>query len=116
MAKRVCSHPGCPQLVPTAAYRGLCDEHRKQRDRDRGTREQRGYGDDHRKLRAAWQRRINQGELVQCWRCGARVAGSRWHLGHDDHDRSITRGPECVECNLKAAGLGTKVIVIRRGR
>lgn len=30
------------------------------------------------------------------------------HLGHDDHDRSITRGPECVECNLTAAGRASR--------
>ena len=25
------------------------------------------------------------------------------HVGHDDHDRSITRGPEHALCNLRAA-------------
>ena len=27
-----------------------------------------------------------------------------WHLGHADHDRGITMGPECTLCNLSAAG------------
>jgi hypothetical protein len=30
-----------------------------------------------------------------CWRCGGWVNPSiPWHLGHDDVDRSIYRGPE----------------------
>jgi hypothetical protein len=39
-----------------------------------------------------------------CWRCGRSLRpGSRWHLGHDDHDRSVVRGAECPSCNLRAA-------------
>lgn len=30
-----------------------------------------------------------------CWRCGGHIPpGAAWHLGHDDHDRSIIRGAE----------------------
>ena len=28
---------------------------------------------------------------------------SNWHLGHDDNDRTVYRGPEHESCNLKAA-------------
>lgn len=94
-AARVCTEPGCPTLVPAAsAYRGRCDPHRKQWDQQRGTTTQRGYGANHQQERAAWQRRINTGELILCWRCGEQIQqGDGWHLGHDDVDRSITRGP-----------------------
>ena len=42
---------------------------------------------------------------AHCWRCRKPIPpGSNWHLGHDDNDRSIIRGPEhAVECNLRAA-------------
>lgn len=100
---KVCARPGCGVLVPPAAYRGLCPEHRAQRDRERGTAAQRGYGAEFRATRAAWADRISAGERVICWRCEERV-GLDFHLGHDDHDRAIIRGPEHALCNLRAAG------------
>ena len=106
-ARRVCAQPGCPALVDRGAYRGLCPTHRKERDAARGSRADRGYGADHQRARRAWQRRIDAGEPVRCWRCGALVAGTDWHLGHSDADRSITHGPECAGCNLRAAGVGS---------
>lgn len=67
---------------------------------------QRGYGHGHQQLRALWQHRIDSGEIVICWRpgCDQQITGTQWHLGHDDHDRTIYRGPECIHCNLSAAG------------
>lgn len=102
MAKRVCAEPGCPTLTTTTR----CPTHTRQRDRDRGTRQQRGYDAAHDQQRAAWQARIDSGERVTCWRpdCPTVLTGRAWHLGHDDHDRSITRGPECIPCNLRHAG------------
>ena len=50
---------------------------------------------------------LKAGELVLCWRCQdphQPITGRQWHLGHDDHDRTITRGPEHERCNLSAAG------------
>jgi len=39
-----------------------------------------------------------------CWRCGRYLPpGSKAHAGHDDHDRTVYRGAECVRCNLSAA-------------
>lgn len=97
-ASRVCPEPGCPQLTRG----GRCDAHRSARERRRGTRQQRGYGSDHDRLRAGWQSRLDDGEVVHCWRpdCGRRIDPRAWHLGHDDHDRTIYRGPECPACNL----------------
>ncbi len=39
-----------------------------------------------------------------CWRCSRWLPpGTPMHAGHDDHDRTVYRGPECPGCNLKAA-------------
>ena len=72
----------------------------------RRTTTQRGYGHRHQQLRAHYQARINAGEHITCWRpgCGNPITGTDWHLGHDDDDRSKYRGPECIHCNLSAAG------------
>ncbi len=54
----------------------------------------RGYGHAHRKLRAQVAQQVERGEAT-CWRCGhALLPGEPFDLGHDDHDRSIYRGPE----------------------
>jgi hypothetical protein len=105
MAKRVCLEPGCPTLTTTSR----CERHTRERDRARGTRQQRGYDSAHDGLRAHWQRRLDMGEVVWCWRCltqGQRtpIDPKAWHLGHDDGDRSRYRGPECVPCNTATAG------------
>jgi hypothetical protein len=42
---------------------------------------------------------------MACWRCGRLIVpGSVWNLGHDDHDRSVYRGPEHERCNLATSG------------
>lgn len=102
MARKVCAEPGCPTLTDTTR----CTEHTRARDKARGSRQARGYDAAHDKLRTQWQARIDRGDDVRCWRpgCGVRLTGRAWHLGHDDHDRSVYRGPECIACNLSAAG------------
>jgi hypothetical protein len=59
-------------------------------------------GKEHRAVRVLWKRRIAMGG-VHCWRCKRPiVAGSKWHLGHDD--RGVVHvGPECAGCKVKAA-------------
>ena len=103
MGKRVCAEPGCPTLVDPTAYRGLCPTHRRQRDQDRGTREQRGYGREHTQERTKIQNLINAGSAVHCHRCGVRLVGHDWHLDHTP-DRDGYRGPACATCNLHLAG------------
>jgi predicted kinase len=69
--------------------------------RARGTTLQRGYGADHRRERAKWAPLVEAGQ-VRCWRpeCGQPIRpGQPWDLGHDDHDRSVYRGPEHAACN-----------------
>lgn len=63
-----------------------------------------GYGYQHRKLRKQWAAIVDKGD-AHCWRCGAWLDPDQpWHLGHDDHDRSKYRGPECVPCNTATYG------------
>ena len=100
MARRPCAEPGCPTI--TDATR--CPTHTRARDRARGTRQERGYGAAHDRLRADYQRRMDRGETFECWRCGDDIDPERWHLGHDDYDRTVYRGPECVPCNTATRG------------
>jgi hypothetical protein len=81
--------------------------------RNNGSRAERGYGAEHVAERARWKPLVDAGQ-VDCWRCGLWIdprplvnrdgkRRSSWQLGHDDHDRTIYRGPEHVACN-EAAG------------
>lgn len=99
-AKRICPKPGCPHV----AVGRYCPQHNREYEAKRGTSTARGYDQAHRARRAAWVTHVSRG-LVTCWRCGQPIeAGSAWDLGHDDHDRTITRGPEHATCNRSAAG------------
>jgi hypothetical protein len=102
----VCLEAGCPTLIDAGTRGGRCLEHTRQRERQRGTASARGYDHAHRKLRARYQRRMDRGESFTCWRCGCTIDPRAWHLGHDDHDRRVYRGPECVPCNQATAGRG----------
>lgn len=98
---KVCAEPGCPELHEKP--RGYCEQHERQRDRARGSRQQRGYDSEHDKLRASTAQRVDR-EGFTCWRCGTRFPpGTRFDLGHDDHYRSVYRGAECLPCNRSTA-------------
>lgn len=100
-AQRICPKPGCPK----PASGRYCDKHNREYERARGTAHARGYGTEHQRRRTSWAQRVATG-TVKCWRCGERInAGDEWDLGHDDEDRTITRGPEHARtCNRSAAG------------
>ena len=97
---KVCAEPGCPELSNTTR----CPTHTRAKDKARGTRQERGYGATHDRLRAAYQRRMDAGEHFTCWRCPRPVDPTNWRLGHDDLDRSKYRGPECTPCNQATSG------------
>lgn len=66
---------------------------------------ERGYGSAHQQERRRWSPLVASGQAT-CWRCGRLIRpGSPWDLGHDDHDRTIYRGPEHRACNRRAGAL-----------
>lgn len=109
---RVCNAPGCPTLVPADTRGGRCPEHQRQAEQARGTRQQRGYDARHDRLRATYQQRMDAGERFTCWRCESlgkphSIDPNTWDLGHDDHDRTAYRGPECRSGNRATAARKT---------
>lgn len=90
-----CAFPGCGGR---GIFRGRCPRHK------RGTTAERGYGANHERTRASYALAVKQGRAV-CWRCREPILPDEpWDLGHDDLDRSITRGPEHANrCNRSAA-------------
>ena len=100
MSKRVCSQPGCATLIDTSGY---CPTHARERDKARGSKQARGYGQSHVKERAKWAAIIARMPVL-CSRCRQPIsAGMDWHLDHTD-DRHGYRGPSHATCNLSAAG------------
>jgi hypothetical protein len=98
---RVCSKPGCPNLVPGG---GLCAADRYEAERLRGTPAERGYDAQHRALRKTWARKVKAGG-VRCARCGKPIAPTDlWHLDHTD-DRAGYLGPSHQACNTAAPRL-----------
>ena len=62
------------------------------------------YCAHHIALRKAWEPVVLAGQ-ASCWRCGKPIEpGQWWDLGHDDHDRTLYRGPECRPCNRSTSG------------
>lgn len=69
-----------------------------------GSTTARGYGAKHQAERKKWQPIVDRGEAY-CWRCGCWLDPAKpWDLGHDDHDRTQYRGPECRPCNRATKG------------
>jgi hypothetical protein len=94
-APKPCGHHGCPETVTGRTY---CDQHEADRQRimasRRGTTAERGYGSVHQAMRRHYAPTVRAGKAT-CWRCGKPIRpGQQWDVGHDDHDRTITRGPE----------------------
>jgi len=70
----------------------------------------RGYGRDHKKLREQWEPLVATGS-VRCWRCHEFISpGVKWHLGHDDFNRGVYRGPEHAKCNLSGAAKKARLV------
>jgi hypothetical protein len=100
---RVCSEPGCPELVT----KGRCPEHSTAYELRRGKTSARGYGFRHQRLRARWAPKVAGGK-VNCARCGERISPLEvWHLDHTD-DRTGYLGPSHEACNVGARGGGVR--------
>lgn len=102
---KVCAEPGCPALTNGSR----CTTHAREKDRARGTRQQRGYDAEHDRLRALWATRVATGR-VRCanphWRRPDDPIihrGEPWDLGHVP-DRAGHRGPEHEACNRSEGG------------
>ena len=68
----------------------------------------RGYGSKHQALRAAYQWRMDHGELFVCHRCGRVIKPTHfWDLDHTD-DRGGYRGPAHRSCNRRAGLMKAK--------
>jgi hypothetical protein len=75
----------------------------------------RGYGTVHQRERARWRPVVEAGGVV-CRRCKLPIVpGTLWHLGHDDHDRTLPAAPEHARCNLvSAARRGGRAVAAKR--
>lgn len=73
------------------------------------SRQERGYDAAYDAERRSWQRRLDDGEVIYCWRCLeeqgqlAPIDPTCWDLGHDDADRRVIKGPECRGPNRATA-------------
>ena len=76
----------------------------------RRTKNEQGYGLQHRRTRATWAPIVASG-TVDCARCGERIApGDDWHLDHND-DRDDYLGPSHRRCNLFAGAVKAADVV-----
>ena len=92
---------GCGQMV--LAGSGPCPECRAKVEAARPSPAERGYGADHRKLRARVARQVARGTVL-CARCGLVIEpGTPWALDHTD-DRAGYLGASHARCNNADGG------------
>jgi hypothetical protein len=92
--RRRCIVEGCPEF--TTGTR--CAEHERRRVAARGSREERGYGTDHRAARRALERTLP----APCGYCGGTIyPGERWVAAHvvdgDPESPRMVAHPRCNE-------------------
>ena len=88
--------------------------HRKKRSAADLDRKREYNSAEYKAARRALAQQVAAGTAC-CWRCRRFIPpGSAWHVGHDDWDRRIIRGPEHARCNLSAAA--TKAALITNAR
>jgi hypothetical protein len=98
MGMRVCAQPGCPILVEQGVRDGRCDQHRRAKDKARGTRQQRGYDAAHDALRAEL---LPQAYGQPCHLCKERMwPHEELALDHTE-DRTGYRGIVHLSCNAR---------------
>lgn len=102
----------CPRLIPNGTRDGRCDEHRRGKDRARGSSSQRGYDSRHQAERKAWALLVATG-TVTCRRAPSGHCleplptispDEPWQLGHPDAQCPAPKGPEHRRCNAATAG------------
>lgn len=77
--------------------------HRKANTAAERARTAQYHSAEHREQQRLAKAAVAAGTAV-CWRCRRHIPpGNPVHAGHDDHDRTVYRGPECPPCNLRAA-------------
>lgn len=94
--QRKCPTPGCPTLTNG----GQCEQHRRNRERARGTTTAKGYGSDYRQARRDALR-----NATTCWKCGQPFTPTNPATG--GHVKDIRLGgsildgikAECRRCN-----------------
>lgn len=106
--KRVCAKPGCPRLQ----HEARCLEHRREKDLQRGTKQERGYDYEHCVTRSDWVPIVAAGG-VQCRRVSNGTCrrpdspfispDEAWDLGHPDRECPAPRAPEHEGCNRATA-------------
>jgi hypothetical protein len=75
-----------------------------------------GYDTTHKLLRKQWAKQVAAGE-VKCWRCREFIEpGEPWDLGHDDHDRTVYRGPEHSLVRYERRALTCVAVVLSAAR
>lgn len=103
---KVCSEPGCPELVESGARGTRCATHRSRYEQARGSRQQRGYDRAYELDRVRWAKRVAAGSVC-CWSCGERISPLEpWDHGHCELDRSIIHGPQHRACNRDTSRFG----------
>jgi len=96
MSKRVCAEAGCPEVIDQGTRDGRCAACNRKRDKARGTREQRGYGTTHKRLRA---KLLPTAYGTPCPLCGDPMWPHQdLHLDHTP-DRKGYRGIVHATCN-----------------
>jgi hypothetical protein len=97
--RQPCTQPGCPKLTTG----GRCPDHKRQADKARGTRQERGYDADHDTLRAQLMLTAI-GKICASPSCTRRMLpGQRLALMHNE-DRTGYLGMGHAQCNLSDAG------------
>lgn len=100
MSKRVCAERRCGTLVDQGVRDGRCDEHRKAKDKARGTRQERGYGRAHEVTRASL---LPDAYGTRCPHCDEYMwPHDELHLDHTE-DRTGYIGIVHAHCNTSDA-------------
>jgi hypothetical protein len=99
---------GCGRPGPGSRCATCRSAKNSERDAQRGTTTERGYGAQHKAERAAWEPKVATG-TVTCRRAPFGLCvdedgplirvGAKWQLGHPDASCTAPKAPEHLVCN-----------------